>query len=40
MQLETTIDLTQWMDQPTHEDAIEKMQADAVVQFGTAMWPL
>lgn len=39
-EVETTIDLTLWMEEETHEDAIEKMRAEAVVPFGTAMWPV
>ncbi|CAB3763128.1 hypothetical protein [Paraburkholderia humisilvae] len=33
------IDLKDWFDAETHEAAAEMMQSDAVVPFGTAMWP-
>jgi hypothetical protein len=33
------IELQQWFDVETHEAAAEMMQSDAVVPFGTAMWP-
>ncbi|WP_256581235.1 MULTISPECIES: hypothetical protein [unclassified Pseudomonas] len=32
--------LDDWFEAPTHDAAVEMMQADAVVPFGTAMWPL
>jgi hypothetical protein len=38
--LETELQLDDWFEAPTHEAAVEMMQADAVVPFGTAMWPL
>jgi hypothetical protein len=38
--LETELQLDEWFEAPTHEAAVEMMQADAVVPFGTAMWPL
>jgi hypothetical protein len=37
--LETELQLDDWFEAPTHEAAVEMMQADAVVPFGTAMWP-
>ncbi|WP_260962445.1 hypothetical protein [Pseudomonas citri] len=38
--LETELQLDEWFEAPTHEAAVEMMQADAVVPFGTAMWPV
>jgi hypothetical protein len=38
--LDTELQLDDWFEAPTHEAAVEMMQADAVVPFGTAMWPL
>ena len=38
--LDTVLQLGEWLEAPTHEAAVEMMQADAVVPFGTAMWPL
>jgi hypothetical protein len=38
--LETELQLDDWFEAPTHDAAVEMMQADAVVPFGTAMWPL
>ncbi|WP_055135836.1 hypothetical protein QZH45_23330 [Pseudomonas corrugata] len=38
--LETELQLDEWFEAPTHEAAVKMMQADAVVPFGTAMWPL
>jgi hypothetical protein len=37
--LETELQLDDWFEAPTHDAAVEMMQADAVVPFGTAMWP-
>ena len=37
--LETELHLGDWFGAPPHEAAVEMMQADAVVPFGTAMWP-
>ncbi|WP_419793994.1 hypothetical protein MYA83_23675 [Pseudomonas palleroniana] len=37
--LETELQLDDWFEALTHEAAVEMMQADAVVPFGTAMWP-
>ena len=37
--LETELQLDDWFEAPTHEAAEEMKQADAVVPFGTAMWP-
>ncbi|WP_296261545.1 MULTISPECIES: hypothetical protein [unclassified Pseudomonas] len=38
--LEEELQLDDWFEAPTHDAAVEMMQADAVVPFGTAMWPL
>jgi hypothetical protein len=38
--LDTELQLDDWFEASTHEAAVEMMQADAVVPFGTAMWPL
>lgn len=32
------IDLSQWFEEETHDAAVEMMEADAVVPFGTALW--
>jgi hypothetical protein len=40
MQGEMSLDLALWMEETTHDDAIDKMINDAVVPFGTAMWPV
>lgn len=37
---EIDLDMEDWFDAPTHEAAVEMMQATAVVPFGTAMWAL
>ncbi|MGY4662697.1 hypothetical protein ACVWZ9_003491 [Pseudomonas chlororaphis] len=38
--LDTELQLDDWFEAATHEAAVEMMQADAIVPFGTAMWPL
>jgi hypothetical protein len=38
--LEQELQLDDWFEAPTHDAAVEMMKADAVVAFGTAMWPL
>ena len=35
----TTIELSQWFEEETHDAAVEMMESDAVVPFGTALWP-
>ena len=40
MQHEDENNLTEWLDQPTHDDAIEMMQTKAVVVFGMQFWPM
>jgi hypothetical protein len=37
--LEEELQLDDWFEAPTHDAAVEMMKADAVVAFGTAMWP-
>ena len=37
--LSTELQLDEWFEAPTHDAAVEMMQTDAVVPFGTAMWP-
>lgn len=37
--LEEELQLDDWFEAPTHDAAVEMMKADAVVPFGTAMWP-
>ncbi|ODN43187.1 hypothetical protein BGC07_09985 [Piscirickettsia litoralis] len=31
--------LENWFDLETHQEAVEMMEEDAVVPFGTALWP-
>ncbi|KVO33348.1 hypothetical protein [Burkholderia ubonensis] len=40
MQENQQIDLLEWMQEATHPEAVDMMVADAVVPFGTALWPL
>jgi hypothetical protein len=35
----TAIELSQWFEEETHDAAVEMMESDAVVPFGTALWP-
>ncbi len=37
--MENAIELDEWLEEPTHDDAVEMMNAQAVVPFGTALWP-
>ncbi|CDL85362.1 hypothetical protein Xszus_01345 [Xenorhabdus szentirmaii] len=37
---DTNIELNQWFEEETFEEAVEIMQEKAVVPVGTAMWPL
>ncbi|TNH41550.1 hypothetical protein EP164_21940 [Photorhabdus luminescens subsp. sonorensis] len=37
--MENPIELDEWLEEPTHDDAVEMMNAQAVVPFGTALWP-
>lgn len=34
-----SFELSQWFEEETHDAAVEMMEADAVVPFGTALWP-
>lgn len=36
----TTIELNEWFEEETFEEAVEIMQEKAVVPVGTAMWPI
>ena len=38
MENEDTIELSDWFDNETHEEAVEMMTESAVVPFGTALW--
>ena len=35
---ESQIELSQWFDQATHPEAVEMMQEESFVPFGTALW--
>ncbi|MBC8950199.1 hypothetical protein BDE27_1734 [Xenorhabdus ehlersii] len=35
-----TIELSEWFEEETFEEAVEIMQEKAVVPVGTAMWPI
>ncbi|MDR7021055.1 MULTISPECIES: hypothetical protein [Aeromonas] len=34
------INLDSWLNEETFEAAVEMMKSEAVVHFGTAMWPI
>ena len=34
------IELLDWMQEDTHPEAVDMMVEDAVVPFGTALWPV
>jgi len=36
---EEELQLDDWFEAETHDAAVEMMKAEAVVPFGTAMWP-
>ncbi|CAM3896443.1 hypothetical protein [Vibrio aquimaris] len=38
MDNKNTIELNEWFESETHEDAVEMMAESAVVPFGTALW--
>ncbi|KVE31250.1 MULTISPECIES: hypothetical protein [unclassified Burkholderia] len=40
MQENQQIDLLDWMQEDTHPQAVDMMVEDAVVPFGTALWPV
>ncbi|KVM93671.1 hypothetical protein [Burkholderia diffusa] len=40
MQETTQIELLDWMQEDTPPEAVDMMVEDAVVPFGTALWPV
>ncbi len=36
--IEEQIELSEWLEIETHEEAVEIMEKEAVVPFGTSLW--